>query len=174
MTLRGKFIRQRLLCETIPPPPADVNTAIPEVSQSATTMRQRVAIHLRDPYCAGCHEFMDPPGLGLENFDGLGGWRDDEDGHPIDASGELDGEAFDDAWELAQVVRNHEELAPCVARTAYEYATGRVVTPGDEELVAWHAEGYDELDYRVLGMLRDVALGPAFRQVGDFDPLEEP
>ena len=72
-TLRGKFIRNVLLCHTIPPPPADVDTSIPEPSGEAPTLRDRVQEHLQDPTCAGCHQITDPIGLAMEHFDALAG-----------------------------------------------------------------------------------------------------
>ena len=71
-TLRGKFVRERLLCQVMPPPPADVDTSIPEADETSPTLRDRVAVHLEDPACSGCHELMDPIGLGFENFDAIG------------------------------------------------------------------------------------------------------
>ena len=64
-TRRGAFLRERLLCTTIPTPPPDVNTSIPEPTAEASTLRARVARHLDDPVCAGCHHLMDPLGLAL-------------------------------------------------------------------------------------------------------------
>ena len=57
----------------------------------------RVAEHLEDPACASCHLITDPIGLGMENFDGIGRWRDTDHGAEIDASGDLDGDCDEDA-----------------------------------------------------------------------------
>ena len=83
-TLRGKFVREVLLCQYIPPPPSDVDTSIPEASADAVTLRERVAVHLEDEFCASCHQLVDPIGLGLEQFDGLGHFRTTEFGGVID------------------------------------------------------------------------------------------
>lgn len=167
VTLRGKFIRETLLCQGVPDPPADVNTAIPEASADAPTMRDRVAMHLSDPYCASCHGIMDPVGLGLENFDGLGSWRDAENGVTIDASGDLDGATFTNPVEVAAAVSQHADLTPCMVQTMYQYATGHVADSGEEALLDWHAGGFADSGYRVRFLLRDIALSPGFRQVGE-------
>jgi hypothetical protein len=167
VTLRGIYIREVLLCTELLPPPANLNTAIPEASEEAPTMRERVAIHLEDPMCAGCHNVMDPLGLGLENFDGLGVWREQENGFDIDPSSDLDGEPFGDPWELAEVVREHPKVGPCLAETVYRYAAGHVVENGEEDAIAWHADGFAKDKHRVRGLIRDVALGRAFRQAGE-------
>lgn len=170
VTRRGIFVREVLLCQDIPPPPANANTSIPEATEAAPTMRDRVAQHLADPTCASCHTVTDPIGLGLENFDGLGSWRDTENGHPIDPSGELDGGAFGGAWDLAKVVRDHPDLGPCLTRTLYQYATAQVAQDGDEALVNWHAEGFAASGHRVRFLLRDLATSPGFRKVGEVSP----
>ncbi|NUQ63270.1 MAG: DUF1588 domain-containing protein, partial [Pirellulales bacterium] len=118
----------------IPDPPADANTAIPEVSEDAATMRERIAVHLEDPFCASCHQLTDPIGLGFENFDGIGRWRTTENDATIDASGELDGAAFQDAWGLAEAVANHPSTGPCLSQKVLQYATGAVSDELDDDL----------------------------------------
>ncbi len=166
VTRRGLFVRGVLLCQDLPPPPANVDTSIPASTADAPTMRDRVARHLADPACASCHTLTDPIGLAMENFDGLGGWRDVDGGAPIDASGELDGVDYDDAVGLAQAVHDHEALGPCLASTVYEYATAHTPAYGEGELLAWHAQGLAESGYRVQFLLRDIVMAPGFRQVG--------
>ncbi len=169
VTLRGKFIRQVLLCQQLPTPPAGLNTAIPEASESLPTMRERVAKHLEDPSCASCHQFMDPIGLGLENFDGVGRYRAEENNTEIDPSGELDGAAFADAWALGGTLAAHDAFGPCVNRTLYRFAAGREEADAEAPLVDWHADGLKESEYRLKFLMRDVALGPAFRTVGEVE-----
>lgn len=168
-TKRGKYIRTRLLCQAMPSPPAGVDTSIPEADADAPTLRDRIAAHVEDPTCASCHLAMDPIGLGLENFDGIGRWRDTENGAVIDASGDLDGVAFADAWELAAAVRDHEDLGPCFTRTLYAYGTGHAVLDGEEALAAWLAEGLDADAGDWLGTVRRFATSEGFTTVGELD-----
>ncbi len=170
VTRRGLFVREKLLCQTIPPPPADVATNIPEASEDAPTMRDRVALHLEDPVCATCHTITDPIGLGLENFDGLGMWRETENGVTIDASGELDGTPFVNAWELASALHDHPALAPCLARTTYKYAVAGLVEDGQEDLVDWHGANFALSGFRVRALLQDIATSPGFRTVSEVQP----
>lgn len=165
-TLRGAFIRDVLLCQEIPPPPADVDASIPEADTTSPTLRDRLATHLTDPTCAGCHQLTDPIGLGLENFDGIGAWRVTENGAMIDPSGVLDGAAFDDAAGLGAALAEHPSLGPCLSRTMYRYATARSVEDGEKAIVAWHAAGLEESGYRVRALLADIAMSPGFRAVG--------
>ncbi len=166
-TRRGIFVREVILCQPIPDPPANANTAIPEVSEDAPTMRDRIAVHLEDPACASCHELTDYIGLGLENFDGLGMWRDTENGATIDPSGQLDGVAFADAWQLAGVVGQHPDTGPCLVQTVLQYATADLADDIDPALLDWHAQGFADGGWSVLGLLRDVALSPGFRLAGE-------
>jgi hypothetical protein len=125
-TARGKFIREAFFCQEVPPPPPGVSTELPESPMDRPiTMRERLEKHRADPACAGCHAMIDPIGLGLENFDSLGKFRDKEHGLVINPAGELDGKAFKNARELAQVVSQHGALTGCFVRQLVRHATGR-------------------------------------------------
>lgn len=165
-TKRGVFVREVLLCQPLPDPPGDVATVLPEASDDAPTLRDRLAAHREDPTCAVCHDLTDPVGLGLENFDGVGGWRQQDNGVDVDASGELDGATYNDAWELADALHDHERVPTCITRTLYRYANGRVLDDGEDALLDWHTEGFVEADYRILFLMADIANSPGFRRVG--------
>lgn len=165
-TMRGVFVRKTLLCQVIPPPPADVDTSLPEGSVDAPTLRERIAPHLEDPTCAGCHRLTDPIGLGLENFDGVGRFRSTENGATIDASGELDGTAFADAWGLAAAVEGHPNLGPCMVTHLFEAATGRVLAEGEEPLRDWLADGFAANGNVWSDLLLDLIASPGFDRVG--------
>lgn len=173
-TLRGRFVRETLLCGVIPPPPVNVDTSIPEPSADAPTLRERVAVHLEVDSCAGCHLLMDPIGLGLETFDGLGRYRSTEAGAVIDASGELDGVMFDDASELAEAVADHPSLASCFVRSVFRYANGRADESGDAELLAALSGWWErDADRRIQPLLVELVMSPAFRRVAEFEVTEE-
>lgn len=96
---RGKMVREKLLCEDLPPPPSNLDTSPPPMDPTKST-RERYAEHASDQKCADCHSRIDQIGFGLEHFDGIGRWRDDDGGHPIDDSGvvtSLGGAGHDDA-----------------------------------------------------------------------------
>ena len=165
-TLRGVFIREVLLCQEMPPPPANVDTSIPEADQTSPTLRERLTVHLEDPTCAGCHQLTDPIGLGLENFDGIGRWRLTEGGAPIDPSGTLDGADFADAWALARVVSEHPSFGPCMTAHLYRYTTGHEIAEGEAALVDWLADGFAASGYSYQDMLLEVILSDGFRYTG--------
>ena len=165
-TLRGLFIREVLLCQEVPEPPAMANTSIPEPSADAPTMRDRLSVHLEDPACSGCHRITDPMGLAFENFDGLGTWREQENAETIDASGDIDGDPFQDALGAAKLIAEHKDTGPCLVRHVVQVATGATVDAVDTNWVDWHASGFSTEGHRVKWLLRDVALSPGFRVQG--------
>ena len=166
-TLRGKFVRGTLLCETLDPPPAGVDTSIPEATPDAPTLRDRIQVHLQAPACAGCHERMDPIGLGMEQFDGMGRYRTTEADTTIDPTGDLDGVAFDDALGLALAVRDHENFVPCLTEQVARYALGREIHPEDEPAMDWLTERFETYDHRLKPLWMELAVSPLFRQVGE-------
>ncbi len=110
-TLRGKALRETLLCQQVPPPPPNVDfSAVDNPDSPFKTQRERVAFHLKNPVCAGCHKITDPMGLALENFDSSGRFREEERGTKIDASGTLDGKSFNGATSLGKVLRDYPGL----------------------------------------------------------------
>ena len=176
-TLRGKFIRERLLCGIIPSPPADVDTSIPEPSGETPTLRDRVAEHLENPSCAGCHNLMDPIGLALENFDGVGVWRADDEGHTIDPSGVLDGEDFSTPAQLADLLADHPNLTRCMVQHAIQYSTGNRLTPAQQQLVTYLDIEFAASEFRFKELLVALVLSPIFRETtapsDDLDTSEE-
>lgn len=165
-TRRGKFVRTVLLCQDIPVPPVEVDTSIPEPSGTALTLRDRVKEHVEEESCAGCHNALDPIGLGLENYDAIGRLRTYDNGALIDPSGDLDGAAFDDAAGLGAAIRNHAAFAPCVVQTLVRYANGRVETPSEDAALTALANRFADLGYRLQPMLLEIVMSPLFRQAG--------
>jgi hypothetical protein len=132
---RGIFVRTRLLCQQLPPPPGDVEIVPPDLEPGLTT-RERFDQHRDDPTCARCHQLIDPIGYGFEHYDALGRYRETEEGSPIDATGELilAGDAtgpFDGAVELGAQLAGSDTVRECVARQFFRFAAGRIETDQD-------------------------------------------
>lgn len=164
-TLRGRFVREVLLCDEIPGPPTNVDFSALEGTAAGPTARDRLTVHMRTPACANCHEAMDPVGLALEQFDALGAFRTEEAGALIDPSGELDGLVFDDAVGLGVALADHPALAPCLVDTVWRAATGRQVEPGEAPLLTWMDARLATSGHSLRALLRDVATSEAFRHV---------
>ena len=132
---RGKFVRERLLCQTPSPPPANLNVTPPEVDPNLST-RERFAQHTESAECAGCHELMDPLGFAFESYDALGRYRATDGGKPIDTSGWVSGSTdidgpFQNARELAGKLASSQQVRDCVATQWFRYAFGRHEGPAD-------------------------------------------
>ncbi len=125
----------RLCCaRSAPPPPPNVDfSAVDKPDSPFKTQRERVAFHLKNPVCAGCHKITDPMGLALENFDSSGRFRLEERGTKIDASGTLDGKSFDGANSPGKVLRDYPGLTSCLVQRVYSYSAGRSGASGGQE-----------------------------------------
>jgi hypothetical protein len=162
-TLRGKFVRERLMCQPIPDPPANVDATLPAPTGPLRTMRERLEQHRANPTCAGCHGIIDPIGLGLEKFDGIGAYRDTDAGQPIDARGDINGKPFDGALALATLLRNDDATAACLVRQAYRFAAGNLETTGDEGLIAALGGAFRGAGYRMTDLLVELTASDGFR-----------
>ncbi|WP_266217768.1 DUF1592 domain-containing protein [Paraliomyxa miuraensis] len=165
-TLRGKFVLENILCRTVPPPPPGVVTDLP-TNDGSVTMRERLEAHMSDPSCRGCHEMMDPIGFGLENYDGIGRFRTEDNGQPIDSSAVLDGEAFDGAASLGTIVASSPDSAHCLVRNLYRHATGHIEGPGEEDALLVIEDAFAESGYRMQDLMVEIVASPAFRVVAE-------
>jgi hypothetical protein len=166
-TLRGRAIREVLLCQPVPNPPANVDfSGFNDTSNAVLrTARQRLARHATDPVCASCHRITDPLGLPLERFDGVGARRDQENGAMIDVSGSFEGKPFDGAAALGELLGQSQGANECVSERLAEYAAGS----GEDDLPkGWAralAKGFEAGGYRFPALIRAVALSPQFYAV---------
>ncbi|MCB0688569.1 MAG: DUF1592 domain-containing protein [Saprospiraceae bacterium] len=129
--LRGQWVLEQVLGEPAPPPPANV-PALEDAKKSDVSeldLRSLLELHRTDVACAGCHQKMDPIGLGLENFDAIGRWRENYDSVRIDPSGVLpDGRMFSGPKELRSVLLEDKvKFAKNFSRKMLSYALGRRV-----------------------------------------------
>jgi hypothetical protein len=172
-TLRGKALRELLLCEPVPAPPGNVNFAIAQDTHNPNfkTMRERLTAHRTDPTCAGCHKLMDPMGLALENFDSDAGYRSAENGQPLDTSGELDGIEFTDAAGLGRALHDNPATGPCFVRRLYAYATGRPAVRRDMAWIRYLEKSFADDGYRAPDLMRRIAVSENFYRVAVSAPM---
>jgi len=179
--LRGKFVREQLLCQSIPPPPANIVITPPQVTPGSTT-RQRFAQHEQMSLCAGCHVMMDGMGLGFEHYGPDGKWRDLDQGLPIDDSGNVAGlptdfsGPFKGAIDLAGKMGKSEQVRQCVIKQWFRFANGRteVVTvdangqptaaPQSDTCTLEHLyQGFEDSGHDMRDLRVKIALSDAFR-----------
>lgn len=160
---RGKWVLDQLLCAGPPPPPPNVEGLKPQEIPTGS-LRQRLEEHRNNPLCAACHTSMDPIGFGLEHFDGIGRWRDDDGGFPIDASGILPGGAkFDGSAALAQLLGQDPRFPRCVTQQLYTYALGRGPAYDDDKYIDGIAADFVAGGYRLKDLIAQIVTSEAFR-----------
>jgi len=172
-TLRGKALRELLLCQPVPRPPANVDfSALENPKSEHKTQRDRVSFHLENPVCAGCHRITDPIGLALENFDGSGRYRTTERGAQIDTSGSLDGKNFTNVTGLSAALHDHPALTSCLVKRVYAYGTGSQTTAADAEVLKYLNARFESTGYRVPDLLRTIALSKSFTEFKEEAPAK--
>ena len=175
---RGKFVREQLMCNTLPLPPNDLVIEPPKLDPEKTTKEQFEEIGA-NPACAGCHTLMNPIGFIFENYDGTGQWRDQQNGKDIDATGEvvqtddIDG-VYDGAVELASALAGSTQVQECVSSQWFRFAYNRTVTSEDSCSVEQLNDVFRSSDFNVRALLVALTQTNAFlyRRVVALEPAE--
>jgi hypothetical protein len=167
--LRGKFVRERLLCQPIPAPPAGVIITPPKFDPKVTT-KERFIQHRRDPTCAGCHELMDPVGFTFEHYDAIGRWRAVDGAFPVDAVGDLSGTddadgKFDGAIELGARLAKSQQVRRCIATQWFRFALGRPERDADAGSLAAAYQVFEREGFDVRELIVAITTTDAFRHV---------
>lgn len=163
---RGSFLTGTILGVPAPPPPPDVpDLKEPEASDKPMTLRERLEEHRSNPQCASCHAKIDPLGFGLENYDAIGAWRDQEVGKPIDASGALpDGRSFNGPVELKDILlEGKDEFTRTFVSQMLIYALGRGPIPSDKCVIDEVVENTKSHEHRFASIVRSIINSYPFR-----------
>lgn len=164
-TLRGKFIRERVLCELVSPPPDDVDTQVEPPGTEPSTLRDRLEQHRSNPRCAACHAILDPPGLLFEGFDSIGATREFDNGFPVDTSGGIDGFEFADGRGLADFLTTDRRVSACMVKQLYRHANGRLDEPGEAKQLEVLDQKFADAGYRFQDLLLELATSEGFRSL---------
>lgn len=168
--LRGVWVLRNLLCESIAPPPASVDTSAVETpTGTPKTMRERLAEAHLSSACTSCHSIIDGVGLGFQAYDGIGKWRATEAGMPVDASGKIvDGGdakgAFVGAIELSQRLAKSAHAQACFTSKWYGYAVNRPASDGDACAVEDLSKAFVASGGDMKELLVSIIKSPAFRK----------
>jgi len=172
-TIRGKWVLLQILGTPPPPPPPNVPSLKNDETTKNLTMRQRMELHRSNPACAACHRMMDPLGFALENYDGLGQWRDTMGAGtgPIDSSGVLpDGTKFDGPAGLREVLVTKQDMfVENFTEQLMTYALGRGVEEYDRPVLRQITRAAASEDYRWSSIILGVVNSTPFqmRRVSD-------
>lgn len=162
---RGKWIMENIMGTPPPAPPPNV----PELEESASgkanaSLREQLALHRKIPGCAACHDQMDPLGLGFENFDAIGRWRDKEGKTKIDSSGKLpDGKSFNGPIELIAILEQQKQgFSRSLAEKMLTYAIGRGVEYYDKCAIDEITANFTAKGYRFSALVTEIVLSDPF------------
>ncbi|WP_240928133.1 DUF1592 domain-containing protein [Thalassoroseus pseudoceratinae] len=165
--IRGVWVLEQVLGDHVPSAPPNV-PALEKQDQTSVaelTLRERTELHRKDPVCANCHRLLDPIGFGLENFDAIGRWRNqDEHGHAIDASGELPGgNHFSSPHELKAIIAKRlDDFSRNFVEKLLAYALCRNLVGYDEIVVDDLMREIAEDDYRMQTLITAVVTSYPF------------
>jgi hypothetical protein len=176
-TLRGKWILDVIFGTPPPPPPPDAGQLDESKGKGKDpkSFRELMALHAKQASCAGCHNKMDPLGFGLDNFDAVGRWRDDEGGRPLDVSGVLPtGERFRGPGELKGIIRKRQgEFLRNLAEKTLVYALGRELEYYDEPAVREITAAMEKDGHRFSSLIGSVVRSYPFRHRRNADAAGE-
>ncbi len=166
---RGVWVLEQVLGEHVPPAPPNVPALEKQNNAQVAnlTLRQRTELHRTDSVCTNCHKILDPIGFGLENFDAIGRWRDQDDtGGAIDAAGEIPGgKRFSSPQELKVIIAaRQEELARNLTVKLLAYALCRQLEGYDEIVVDRLVETIAKDGYRMQSLITAIVTSYPFTQ----------
>jgi Protein of unknown function (DUF1592)/Protein of unknown function (DUF1588)/Protein of unknown function (DUF1585)/Protein of unknown function (DUF1587)/Protein of unknown function (DUF1595) len=165
--IRGSFVLENVLGMPAPVPPPNVETTLEgdDGGAVASSVRQRLEAHRKNPVCASCHQIMDPIGFALENFDLIGRWRETDGRAPIDASAELtDGTHIDGPVELREALLGRANtFVTTLTEKLMTYALGRAMEPEDMPSVRSIVRQAAAEDYRFSALVLGIVESPAFK-----------
>lgn len=163
-TIRGFFIRQRLLCGTVPPPPPGIPPIQEEDTGAPQTIREKLEEHRANPACAACHKLMDPIGLGMEDFDQYGRFRSTyETGQPVDSGGDVDGTVFNGAKQLGHLLAEDPRVTSCLVKQLYRYGSARLEIESEEATLSGIDNAFAAHGYQLRPLLLELVGSDGFR-----------
>ncbi len=169
-TLRGKFIREKLLCMPIAPPPPGINTSLSSNGgQPIVTARDASEARLKNAACTGCHTLMDPIGFGFEAFGQAGERRATDNGVAVNTSGTLDGVSFADHQRLSNLLHDDARVPRCFVRTTFRQVLGHLEIPSEARALASLDDAFQTKGYRMKALLLELTLSDAFRYASPWE-----
>jgi hypothetical protein len=144
---RGVFINLNVLCRPLSAVPNLPDNLMPV----GDTNRERIESITGPGTCAAaCHgTIINPIGFSLENYDAIGRYRTEDNGHPVDASSTYvfpDGRAlmFQNAVELSHQLAEEPDPHACYVGNLLEYLYGSEI---------------DESKFALVSEMTDLSLG---------------
>jgi len=163
---RGVFLRRKLLCEALPPPPPGLATPLPEIAAGVSS-RQRITEHTSAPVCAGCHLRINPLGFSLDHFDIAGQWREQDRGLSIDAKATIAEAGFsadvDGARALSEQLAHSPNAQACVAQQLFAFTFGRKPAQSDAAMFDAITQKFEGSGFSLRALVTELATSDDFR-----------
>ncbi len=163
---RGKWILDNLLGSPPPPPPQNFDLESKGHDGRVLTMREAMELHRANAICQSCHARMDPIGFALENYDGVGKWRDRDAGGVIDASGKLPGGVqFEKAAGLKKILVSdyRDQFEDTVTEKFLTYALGRGLEYYDKPAVRSIMRQAQRDNFRISALIGAIVKSTPFQ-----------
>jgi Protein of unknown function (DUF1592)/Protein of unknown function (DUF1588)/Protein of unknown function (DUF1595)/Protein of unknown function (DUF1585)/Protein of unknown function (DUF1587) len=172
--LRGKLVREQILCDEIQAPPPNVPPPPSSVPDGGTT-RSLFEAHATVPGCVNCHQYMDPIGYGFGHFDATGAYQTLDangfgTGPAIDATGQIaamPGETFaatfDGAVDLVTKLANAPQVEECFALQEFRYGLSRIETKADACSAQQIFASFASSQLNIQRLLTAIVRSDAFR-----------
>ena len=182
---RGNFVLASVLGQPAPPPPPNIAGLEPD-TRGTTTIREQLDAHRSNPMCASCHVSIDPPGLAMESFDPIGGFRTHyraegekvlfegeyypgpfKIGLAVDASGTTpDGVTFSNFEEYQRIVLDTKlkQIARHVVSQMIVLATGAEVEFADRDDLEQIVSMSEANEYGLRSMIYAVSTSELFKR----------
>jgi hypothetical protein len=163
---RGNWVVQKVLGIRVPPPPPVVPELPSDESKTDKPIREMLAEHHKNPFCAGCHLRFDSFGLAFEGYGPVGTARTkDLAGRPVDASVVYPGGFTGDGLiGLKNFIRDHRQdnYISNLCRKLMAYALNRSPQLSDESLVDKMKTNLAADGYKFRALVDTIILSPQF------------
>jgi hypothetical protein len=164
---RGLAVVEKLLCLTIPPPPAGFQP--PDMVEPGLTTREFLAQHDQNQCARSCHAFFDPPGFAFEHYDGIGAYRTMDGDKPVDASADIlmpdcEKEHINGAVELSRLMANTPDVGDCLARHWFRRTLRREEIADDESHLARVQAAFRDSRHNLRDLMVSLVTSSAFTQ----------
>ena len=180
--IRGALIQDKFFNRKPPPPPPNV-PELENASKEPLPVKEAIELHRQKVQCASCHSSFDPLGLGLENFDLIGLWRDQEtirdiesqDGTPKDTKQTLipvraegvfpNKKPFHNLDEFRSGLMAHKHLlARSITEGLLSYGLGRHIEFADQQALDEICKEANQNNQQIGDIIYHIISHPLFRR----------
>lgn len=164
----GLFLRQALLCESVPQPPANAAALAPQPPAGLTVREDLEFRTTAGPACKACHSLFSPLGYAFLPFDPVGRWvKEDSTGKPWNLEGSVDTFAgvpltFQSPAELVRTLAQRPQVQGCFAQAVVEWTLGRHLVEKDRELLQLASAAAARTNGSVPAVLEAIVGAPGF------------